>query len=258
MGASGASLHRHRRLPVEPVAARHAMRGGGLGRCNVAVLEARRQHDVVGPVFVDQRRIGRTRRRGADQRRQFLVIELDRGGNVLGFGAARGHGHGDRFSDMTQLAGRQYGKIRELEAGHCGAGPDSADPGKVVGDENPVFGAGRLSNCVDPCVRHRAPAERRVPHPGNLDIGDELALAMQKPRILAPRQPRAHTLIIQIASSPRWRCDGNPNDRDSRPGWQAIRQSRKWTYPEERSVGFRWPVSGSWLVCAGRAPDRPG
>jgi hypothetical protein len=63
--------------------------------------------DVVAPLLVHQRGAGRARRQHVDDGRQFLVVDFDRGGDVLRLGARARHTHHHDLADIADLACRE-------------------------------------------------------------------------------------------------------------------------------------------------------
>ncbi len=58
---------------------------------------------------------------------QFLEIEFDLIGKVLGFSARGRDAHGDEFANLANFAGGENGLIGRLEAFQAGIGPDRQD-----------------------------------------------------------------------------------------------------------------------------------
>ena len=202
----GAALDRQRMHAVHAKAALDHMRRGGLGGGEVARLHFEVEQDVIAPFVVDEWRLFPQRIRHGDDRRQRLEFHLDAGGEILGFARGRGEHHRDRLADMAHLSGGQDRPIRRLEAGQFRGRAHAADTGKVAGMKDALLRALRFAHRDDTRMGVRRAHEGRVQHPGQINVGAELAAPLQEARVLEPGQPRADTEFASHRSPQRAIC----------------------------------------------------
>ena len=188
-GDDRAPLHRHRRLPVHAVVARHPDRRAA-HRIDVAAGDGERDIDIVAPLLVHQSGRIATRGEGFDHGGERFQVR-DRGGNeVLGLGPRRGGAGGDGLARVARLAARQRPVVGRLETRNVGHHADRLETRQVVGQ---IDGSGpRLRDIADPRVPQRAPQERDLQRARHRDVGDITPAPAQEPRILLARNARAY------------------------------------------------------------------
>ena len=158
------------------------------------VVDERLEHDVVGPVLVDERCARLERRHHVDDGGQLLEVDLDQRRDVLGFRAGRRNAHRDELADLAHLVLREDVLRRRLEALQRRVGDDRLDAGEVVDREDRVLVAGGLADGADARVRDRRTHERDVEHSDHADVADVLAAAAEEAFVLLAAQPRADAL----------------------------------------------------------------
>ena len=122
--------------------------------------------------------------------RQLLDIERDRLGQVLGRGPVVRDAGAEDLADMAHPFGREYRLARPLEVGQGGGGVDGGDAGKVGGGEYVVLATARLRHSSYPRVGEGAAHERHVARAREPDVGHELPLAEEVPRVLVSKDAR--------------------------------------------------------------------
>jgi hypothetical protein len=204
VGDDGLAFKRHHRLP------RHGHfaldHDGGIARMLLeAVVVVERQEEIVVPILVHAR-IGRAAcRMRVDQRRKLVEIELDLFGEILGGGARRRDGHGDKLADKAHLALRQRVLHRRFVARHRARRRYRIDAGQIGSDEHRGFAVRRLGDAAQDGVRHGAAQESHLALVRQDDVGDIVAAAAEKAVVFLAGHPRAHALICHRLLSSRRR-----------------------------------------------------
>ena len=160
------------------------------------------EKDVLGPMFVDERRVRIAGARHLRDRRQRLDVEQNRFGKVFRFRARWRKAGGDRLADMPDLLVRQHGLDRTAKARKARIGFDAGHAAQVGGDEDARLEACGLDHGTDASVRDRTAHKGDVEHSRQLDVGDKPALAREKPRILASQDRRADALARVFLGGP--------------------------------------------------------
>ena len=166
---------------------------------------------VVGLAFLvvaDDRRVGRGRLLGVDDRGQRLVLDVDRLAPVLGDVRVVGDDDAHLLALEAHLVGGQHrlGVVgqrrhpREVALGHHLAGEHQPDAGDLPGL--------RRVDGLDAGVRQRAAQDLHVQHAGQVDVVDVVAAAAHEPGVLDPAAARAQTTDLDFverghAVSPR-------------------------------------------------------
>jgi len=163
-------------------------------------FDERLEEDVVVPMFV-QTCLAGERVAHVHDGRQFVEIDLHRGGQVFRFGATCCDADSDRLADMAHRVTRQHRLRRRLEAGQARDRYDRLHANQVLRHEYRSLGTGWLADGADAGVRDRAADEREIAHAGQANVGNELALAAQVPVILQSWNSGADALVAH--RSPR-------------------------------------------------------
>ena len=117
---------------------------------------------------------------------KFVEIDLHRGGEILGGGAAVGDAHRDRLADIAHLVLRQHRLHGSLEPRQPGVRNDRLHAGKIGDGEHGVRRPGGLAYGADARVRQRTAYESKFAHARQVDIGDEFATAAQQAVVFQP------------------------------------------------------------------------
>ena len=145
-----------------------------------------------------QRGAGPARLQHVDDGGERIEVELDLGGEVLGFGAGRGDAHGYRLADVADLGRGQDRLQRGLEARERGVGADGRDAGEVLGDEHALADGRWDADALDARVRQRAAQKRYLQHARQLDIADILTPPAHVAVVLLAHEPRADALVFHL------------------------------------------------------------
>ena len=202
LGDHAAAFDRHRRVTMMVEVPQQTARRGGQRRRHVALGDRKLRQQVGAITLVQQRRPGFECGQRVDRRRQYLQIELHQLGRVFGDVAVFRHDHRHRFADMAHLVERQqrlariddlvlhagapFARQRQLLVTHRRQRALQLHPIHRQPDPGQGARAGEV-DAADACVRVRAAHEHHMAHARQHHVGDELALADQQPRILAPR-----------------------------------------------------------------------
>ena len=183
-----------------PLEGRHALPGGaeGAGDGNRGLVpdrpEVRPGHrfeeHVVAPLVVKERRRRVPSLPRVVDGRQLLEVEPHRLREVLGGGPVVPNAGGEDLPHVPHPLRREDRLARALEPGEGGGGEDGGNPLEVRGREHVRLAPGRLAHPAHPGVGERAPHERHVAGAGKPEVGDELALAVEVPRVLVARDTR--------------------------------------------------------------------
>src|SRR5690606_16119397 len=170
---------------------------------------------VVVELVMDLGRVGSQRALGGGDRRQFLVIDLDQLGGVLGLEIALGNDHGDVVADVAHLVLRQrrVGRFPHGVAVDVGDQPAAGQAADLVGLE--VFAgeyrqhAGRRQcgtgvDAADAGVGVRRAQEIGIGLAVEADVVGVAALAAQEALILAPLDGFADTGLVHASCSFIW------------------------------------------------------
>ena len=165
-------------------------------RFSMFIIDERFEENVVAPVLVDQRRARLARLQHVVHRRQFLVVDLDRSGDVLGFGARVGATHIATSSPTWRtLSVASTGCSETLKPGKPETARIGFTPVEIGGGEDAVLVLRRDRYAADARMRQRAADERHVPHAGKADVGDELAAAAHQAVVFLAQETRAYSLF---------------------------------------------------------------
>ncbi len=160
-----------------------AGRGG-----DVAAFEDALAEEVVAPALVHRVAAAAHVARRQNHRVERLVIDHDRGGEVLGLGARRGDAGSDRLADIARLVRGERRPRRRLGARRLGFDADRLYPRQIGGGEDPALGVGRHGDAADAGVRVRAADKGDIHRARQFDVGHELAAAEQVALVLAAQQ----------------------------------------------------------------------
>jgi hypothetical protein len=195
MGAGTAAFHGKRRLARHAVDPADGVGGILLRRFQIAVFERGLAEHVVAPRLVNDRDAGRARLVEVVDRLQFLAVDLDGIGDVLGLGPRRRDGHGDLLAHVTHLVLGKDGEVGRLEAGERCRRTDRLYIGEIGRGEDLAFGTLGRRYAAEAAMRHLAAAKRRVPQARDLDIGHVFATAVQKPVVFLAGNAGANAAI---------------------------------------------------------------
>jgi hypothetical protein len=196
-GDTASAFKRQWMLPVHPEASLDDMGCSGFGPGKVAAFELQLDKNIVAPIVMDQRGAVFQRIPHRDDGGQFLELDLDKGGDVFGFGGAGAERHRNRLADMPDLVLGEHGPIRRLESGERRGRSNATDARKIGGRENLSFEAGRFLHAQDASMGMRAANEGRVQHAGKEDIGAKLPAAVEKTVVLEARKACSDTETAQ-------------------------------------------------------------
>ena len=150
-------------------------------------FDAAFEENIVAPMFVYQRCIGRARCQHVDDSGQFLKIDLHRSREIFGFCPRRSHTDRDRFADVAYLVMRQDRLGRRLETSQTGIRDNRLDADEIGSHEHAAFLSRRLADIQNSSVGQRTAHVREFTHAGELDVADELA-------------PAAHVAVVFFAA----------------------------------------------------------
>jgi len=190
--------------------------GGVVGRFHVDVDEGL-QKDVVSPMLVQQRRVGTPRRKHVMDRRQFVEVDLDGGGDILGLGPRIGHARGDEFAHLTHLVDGQHRLLRHLEPGKRRHRHDRLHILQVGCRIDAIAVDFRHPDLAHLRMRKRRAEEGDILHAGQTDIGHILAAPAKETIVLLARQRGADALFRHSRPLPH-----HPANR-RRPGETGVR-----------------------------------
>ena len=178
----------------------HALPGGAEGagdgyRRRVAeCAEVRAGHrfeeHVVAPLGVKERRRRFPPLPCVVHRRQLLEVEGHRLREVLGGGPVVRDAGGENLPHVPHPVRREHRLARPLESRERGRGVDGGDAREVRRRERVALAAGRFRHPAHPGMREGAAHERDVAGAGEPDVGYELPLAEEVPRVLVARHAR--------------------------------------------------------------------
>src|ERR1700730_18501716 len=183
------TLHRYGRLTVHPELALDHDRSLRRNRIEFTAVGESLEYDIVAPLLMQQRR---ARLQGLEHIRhhaQVLIVERNIPREVFGLGTSVSHAHGHQFANEPDLPKREDRIVGDLIAGELGYRPDWFDSLQEVADEH---GPGRPWRHLDrsnPCVCHPASDKGNILHPRKLDIGNEIAAAVEMAVVLFSRKP---------------------------------------------------------------------
>ena len=180
VGAAAPSLHGERRLARQPKLTGDGVCSGVFCRLDISVLKRSFAENIVAPGFVNDGDTGLARLIEVVNRGQLLAVDLDRIGDIFGFGPRGRDRDGNLFANVTYLVLGEDRKIGWLEPGERRRRANRLDVAEIGGREDLTFDTLRHSYAAKAAVGHLAAPERRVPHSGNLDVRYELTAAMQK------------------------------------------------------------------------------
>ena len=191
-GHEAPGLERDARLAADDEAiAVDAMRAGE-GLVDLALVEAAAVDHVVTQLLVDQRRPGTHRGFGIHDGRQRLVLDLHEVTRVLGDVAVGGGDGHDGLADVPDLVEGQRVLQGGLHPDVVGENPTPrvAQPRRLVGGEDGDDPGQRErpahAHVTDARVRVRAPHERGVDHPWQVEVVDEPALPGEQAAVFHP------------------------------------------------------------------------
>ena len=196
-GDHAAPFNRRHALPRGADFARDLDRG--VERLGETGIDEGFEKDVVGPVFVQARRVRLARLQHVVHGRQFLDIERNGNGHVLGLGAGIGETHRHQLADIADFLARQDRLLGDLEAAQRRHRADRlhAVAREIGCREHRLAQVVRHGDTADARVRHRATHKGDVLHSGKADIGDDTGRA----RASAGRLPCAAGALQLLARS---------------------------------------------------------
>ena len=115
---------------------------------------------------------------------QFVEIDKDCSGNVLGKGPCSSYAHGDQFANLSDFVVGQDGLFRVFEPSKTRIRNDWQHTGQICSDKHRTLGLhGFFDRAYFP-MSNRAPNERDILHASQAKIGDILTPSAQESIIL--------------------------------------------------------------------------
>ena len=191
IGQHGTAFHRHGHLPVHSVSALDNDLGSLPGLIDLAALEHAFDIEIVRPTLMQEaRRILQHQFRIDDSRKDF-IFDVDLADQVLRLAAGRGDTGGNDLTNKTDLVLGQSGIARDPKPIDLRNRPHLGEVRQMIGSENLSFQVGGNADRLDAGMCMRAAHERHILQIWKFQVGDELTLAAQVPRIFLPKKAGA-------------------------------------------------------------------